>query len=167
VAGRSLFQQRLSDFRHASAGVGSTKDESAQALGAKETKPVSNCFQRYGAWTAARFRPDANRSLSAGATVHDSSPNIRVDFKSKISPGEVTLTIDGTDVTALLQISDTSVELEAVAPFSNGEHQITITVNGDTDSWRFKVERQQNTPGLTNPESDAEVPLPSTTPLSA
>ena len=106
----------------------------------------------------------AARAPSSGTTVHSASPTITVQFKTKVNAAEVALTVDETDVTSLAQITDTTLVLKPVVPFQNGEHQVTISVGSDSDSWKFRVDTQTEAAGtgLSTTKSDAEVPPPPT-----
>jgi len=112
----------------------------------------------------------AARAPAPGTTVHNSSPTITVEFRAKVNAPDVALTVDETDVTSLAQITGTTLVLKPVVPFQNGEHQVTVNVGSDGDSWKFRVDAQSEAAGtgLSTTKSDAEVPPPpATSPLGS
>jgi hypothetical protein len=102
------------------------------------------------------------------ATIRDSQPNIKIEFKTKINPADVSLTIDATDVTSLAQIADTTVMVSLPVAVGNGAHQVTIQVGSDSDSWSFTVAAEESgvgEAGQSAQKSDAEVPPPPQEPV--
>ena len=85
----------------------------------------------------------ASRSPVPNERVTDARPVVRVEFKSGAFPSELALAVDATDVTALAEAAESSITFKPVSPLKNGEHEITITIGGESDSWRFVVEQAE------------------------
>lgn len=83
----------------------------------------------------------ANRSPTPNEKVADARPRIRVEFKPGAFPTELALAVDATDVTALAETTEPSITFKPVIPLTNGEHEITITIGAESESWRFVVEQ--------------------------
>jgi hypothetical protein len=109
----------------------------------------------------------STRSPELQATVSSPQPTIKIEFKAKINPVDLIVTIDKDDVTSLAQINEATVTLSLPMPLGNGAHQVTIQVGSDSDSWSFTVAATPES--VVSEKSDAEAPpaLADSTPASS
>lgn len=92
----------------------------------------------------------ASRTPGPNEKVADSRPLVRVEFKTGAFPSELAIAVDATDFTALAEATESSITFKPVIPLKNGEHEITMTMGAETDSWRFVVEHGEESVAASN-----------------
>ena len=116
----------------------------------------------------------ASRSPLPDSSVTNTKPVISIQFKSAVNPTDISLMVDDTDVTSLLQISDTQVSYAPALDLPSGAHSVNLTIGNTAASWKFTVqgpvvqpvEGVGATTGGFQPGTDAEAPPPPSTPAS-
>lgn len=97
----------------------------------------------------------ASRTPAPNEKVADARPLVRVEFKTGAFSSELVLAVDGTDVTALAEATEPSITFKPVVPLKNGEHEITITIGAESESWRFVVEQGEESVTTSNAMASA------------
>lgn len=105
----------------------------------------------------------ARREPGPGGRVSSPRPNVEVEFKSDVTPGDVFLELDDTDVTAMAEVQARKLVFEPILPLAEGGHNLRLVVGAESENWKFTVELKAQPasgagPGLdTMPGTDAEI----------
>ena len=80
-----------------------------------------------------------SRTPAPNQAVMGSNPRMTVEFKPGTVLETFALSIDDTDVSAMLMTEGTKVTYNPVIPFGPGDHTVTVTLGAGTESWTFKI----------------------------
>ncbi|HUJ32185.1 MAG TPA: IPT/TIG domain-containing protein [Candidatus Acidoferrum sp.] len=81
----------------------------------------------------------ANRTPAPDATVTDPKAPIALQFTAAPNPFDLSLQVDGTDVTSLAEVADTKVTYTPALALPDGDHTVNLTLGNDATSWKFTV----------------------------
>ena len=93
-----------------------------------------------------------SRSPGPDRTVLDARPTVAIEFNTGVTPSEMVLVVDDTDVTAMVEVAGSSIRFKPVIPLSDGEHQVTLRMGADVDKWKFVVNQ------VAEVEANASIP---------
>lgn len=113
--------------------------------------------------SAEEIKSIGNRTPAPDSTVTDPKAPIAIQFTSAPNAFDLALTIDGTDVTALVQIDDTKLAYVPALALADGSHTVNLSLGQDSSTWKFTV-KAAVPPSAVAPAqdgTDAEVPAPS------
>lgn len=82
----------------------------------------------------------ASRSPLPDSSVTDTKPVISIQFKSPVNPTDISLMVDDTDVTSLVQIAETQVSYAPALDLPSATHSVNLTVANAAASWKFTVQ---------------------------
>lgn len=94
----------------------------------------------------------ASRAPGPNQKVSDARATITIEFKMAMTPSEISLLVDDTDVTDMIQAAESRIIFKPVIPLKDGEHQIKLSSRDQSDEWKFvvhekaEVEANANTP---------------------
>jgi hypothetical protein len=107
----------------------------------------------------------AKRAPEPNSSVSQAQPVISAEFKSKVNPLDISLTVDDLDVTSMCEVTETKITYTAALPMADGDHNVNLVVGKEAVSWKFSLKAgETNTAGPgastagTQPGTDAEVP---------
>jgi len=93
-----------------------------------------------GDWTTVQSAPQVTRmEPGQGETVATTTPRIAAAWTSAVSPGELVLLVDGTDVVGLASLTPVSVDYVAFFPLDPGSHAVKLSLAGIERAWSFTV----------------------------
>jgi len=113
-----------------------------RVLGGSQPASPRSAIPRRGEIVLARLaEPPAVQIIdpSDGAVIPETSPVISARWDRSVSPGEVLLVVDTTDVTAVSQVSGTTITYRPLMPLALGQHAVTLTLTGASGTWHFIV----------------------------
>ena len=95
----------------------------------------------------------ANRVPAPGGTVSDPKAPVKLDFSAAPNVFDLAIQVDGTDVTSVVEATESNVTYTPPVPFTDGVHEIIVTLGADSSAWKFTVKAQAPKPPKA---SDAE-----------
>ncbi|MDP9050500.1 MAG: hypothetical protein M3O31_07215, partial [Acidobacteriota bacterium] len=108
-----------------------------------------------------------SRTPAPNATIGDLQPTISADFQAGVNPADVSLMVDGVDITSIARVGDTKVVYTPPLALPAGDHTVNLTVGNEATSWRFTITGAAVTTappspisGTTEPTTDAEAAPP-------
>lgn len=79
----------------------------------------------------------ADRTPPPNGNINDPRPTISVGFQTPVNPPDVSLMVDGIDITSMAQVSDVKVAFTPPLALAGGDHQVNLTVGNEAASWKF------------------------------
>ncbi len=73
------------------------------------------------------------------SSVSQPRPTISAQFQSPVNPAEVSLSMDGVDITSFCQLGQTQVSYTPQLPLGNGEHDVSLSVGSEASGWKFTI----------------------------
>jgi hypothetical protein len=123
----------------------------------------SNVALRSGSAQTPEDRNAVSRPAS-GSSVSEDRPLISVELSSGIA-GSVSLLVDDTDVSSMIQVSGNRISYMPSLSLANGSHQVAFSVGTNLVNWTFSVAADSPQQGMVAamPGTDAEAlpPAPS------
>ncbi|HEX8620262.1 MAG TPA: hypothetical protein VF911_21965 [Thermoanaerobaculia bacterium] len=111
---------------------------------------VAEAPQTSSAVTAPRYQYVQNaavqitaREPQEGARIFEAQPRIAATWSGAVRQQQVTLLLDGMDVTAVAEITPVSIRYDSLLPLAPGSHQVQLALGETTTSWQFTVEAAQ------------------------
>ena len=100
-----------------------------------------------------------NRVPAPGGIISDPKAAVKLQFSEAPNVFDLAIQMDGTDVTSLVEAADTAITYTPPVPFTDGEHQISLTLGPDSSSWKFSVKAAAEPPKEAKEgKTDAEAP---------
>lgn len=82
----------------------------------------------------------SSRAPMPDSTVNESKPVINIQFNSAVNPADLSLMVDDTDVTSLVQITDTAITYTPALDLPGGAHEVNLSLGGADMGWKFTVQ---------------------------
>lgn len=79
------------------------------------------------------------RTPEDGATVEATQPEIAAAWQNPIAVGDITLFVDGSDVTPVSTVTQTSILYDSLIPLDPGPHTIRLHAGTSDSNWTFTV----------------------------
>ncbi len=74
-----------------------------------------------------------------GSSTNEVQPEISVNFQPAVNPADVSVMVDGVDITSLAQITQDKLTFTPPLALTGGEHDVNLTVGNDATTWKFSV----------------------------
>ncbi len=81
----------------------------------------------------------ASRQPEANSSVTEARPPLAIEFKEALPADQLAISLDDTDVTAMVLQEGARVSYRPFFPLPDGTHKVTIELAGETESWQFTV----------------------------
>ncbi len=85
----------------------------------------------------AEIKTLITRAPAQDTTVPDPKAQITIEFSTAPNVFDLSIQIDGTDVTSLAVAAETKIAYTPATPLADGAHSVTITLGADSSSWKF------------------------------
>ena len=106
----------------------------------------------------------AAEAPAPGSSTTELQPAISVSFQSPVNPADVSLMVDGVDITTLAQVTESKVSFTPPMALQGGEHTVNLTVGSDATSWKFTVQAPVSPVAPSAPPAAATPTGPALTP---
>lgn len=81
----------------------------------------------------------AGQSPAPGSSTSQLKPEISAAFAPPVNPPDVTLSVDGVDITSLAKITGERISYRPPMPMADGYHAVNLSVGSDATDWAFIV----------------------------
>ncbi len=98
----------------------------------------------------------ARRSPVPDTITSDPKAPMVAEFSSPPNAFDLSVQVDGTDVTSLAEIAETKLTYTPATPLSDGTHEVVLTLGNDSSAWKFVVKAAAAKPVVS--KNDAEGP---------